>query len=315
MNLNMKSKMRMPTSAALCLLTISLGTGLAQQVPVATPRPAATPPPPRAAAAPMSAEASAALARRYGLEGRGAPGAPAYAPQPAPPVVLGPDGNPLPLAPAPPWKDENWPEPPITLTNVHFDGLTVGQVVLTLREAFKGSFDFLLPTGANNGFDPSGVLITLHLNNVTASEVFNAMNFVFENDRTPVRWELIMNGKRPMAMLRVLTSVTPPTASQPKSMIFFVGDLIGDKKSGGMSLEQIVDAITWVCKETSIPRPEVKFHKDAQLVVVFGSPEAIGFVEQTLAALRQKVELSSRSQMRSSEDKPKRESEPVAGHR
>ena len=37
-----------------------------------------------------------------------------------------------------------------------------------------------------------------------ASEIFNAMNLVFETTNAHLRWELMMNGHRPTALLRIL---------------------------------------------------------------------------------------------------------------
>jgi len=220
----MKTTLRLTASTAFLLLIISLRTALAQQVPVATPRGT-----------------------------------------PTPPVVLGPDGNPLPAAPAPPWIDGDWADPPITLTNVNYEGLPLSEIASELRDQCKGYFDVLLPASPSGGLDPSSISVKLRLKEVTAREVFNAMNLLFENDRTPVRWRLTMNGKRPIALLRVLPeelAVVAQMAPEPKRMVYFVGDLVGDKKSGGMTVEQVVDTISKICNMSYGGQvPEVKFHK------------------------------------------------------
>ena len=55
----------------------------------------------------------------------------------------------------------------------------------------------------------------MRLKNVTASEVFNAMNIVFETENTPLRWELRMNGNRPAAVLYVLPDLLPRVVQEP----------------------------------------------------------------------------------------------------
>jgi len=171
-------------------------------------------------------------------------------------------------------------------------------------------------------------MIRLQLKNVTASEVFNAMNLVFENDRTPLRWELKINGKRPTALLRVLAEPkNPPLAIidpatglpvsaatpvlEPKRMVYFVGDLTGDAKSGGMTMEQIVKTVEEIWDMTYHEPGVVQFHKDAQLLIVSGTPDQIAFVQQTLGALRVKVQLD-RSRHQAAESKPKTD-EPKSG--
>jgi hypothetical protein len=226
---------------------------------------------------------------------------------------------------APQWMDPNWKDPDIVLTNVYYE-LPLSEVVRHLRERFKDSFDVL--ANGNGDIDPSAVMIRLQLKNVTASEVFNAMNLVFENDRTPLRWELKLNGKRPTALLRVLAERSPkypppaiidpttglpvpPPVPEPKRMVYFVGDLAGDAKSGGMTMEQIVKTVEEIWDMTYHEPGGVQFHKDAQLLIVSGTPDQIAFVQQTLAALRVKVQLD-RERHQAAESKLKTD-EPKSG--
>ena len=221
--------------------------------------------------------------------------------------------------PASQWMDPNWKDPDIVLTNVYYE-LPLSEVVRHLRERFKDSFDVL--ANGNGDIDPSAVMIRLQLKNVTASEVFNAMNLVFENDRTPLRWELKLNGKRPTALLRVLASpkypppfIIDPTTGlpvpEPKRMVYFVGDLTGDAKSGGMTMEQIVKTVEEIWDMTYHEPGVVQFHKDAQLLIVSGTDDQIMFVQRTLAALRVKVQLD-RERHQAAESKPKTD-EPKSG--
>jgi hypothetical protein len=286
----MKTKLHLQSLAAIFFLTVSLGAAPAQKGPGAPPAvdpntglPITTMPQP------------------------GSGGALAV-PQPQP---------------APQWKDPNWKDPDIVLTNVYYD-IPLSEVVRDLRMRFKGYFDVLVPVNVDINWQST--MIRLQLKNVTASEFFNAMNLVFENDQTPLRWELKLNGKRPTALLRVLASPkypppaiidpttglpVPPPVPEPKRMVYFVGDLTGDAKSGGMTMEQIVKTVEEIWDMTYHEPGGVQFHKDAQLLIVSGTPDQIAFVQQTLGALRVKVQLD-RERHQAAESKPKTD-EPKSG--
>jgi hypothetical protein len=217
--------------------------------------------------------------------------------------------------------DPKWKDPDIVLTNVFYDGVPLSRVALDLRERFKDSFDVL--ANGNGDFDTSAVMIRLQLKNVTASEVFNAMNLVFENDRTPLRWELKMNGKRPTALLRKLAPPGPknpplvidPTTGLPmpppetKRGVYFVGNLLGDERTGGMTMEQLVQTLSEVHQMSFASESGLQFHKQAQLVIVTGTDAEIEFIGNTLTALKQKEELDAarKAQSKSAESKPKSE--------
>jgi hypothetical protein len=129
---------------------------------------------------------------------------------------------------------------------------------------------------------------------VTASDVFNAMNMVFENDHTPLRWQLTsMNGGRQIVILRVLPDAALELSPKTEThrMVYFVGNLIGDEKSGGMTADQIIDTIlkSWPA-EFGKSDGVIQFHKDAQLLIVNGTREQNEFVQQMLSALQQKAE-------------------------
>jgi ribosome biogenesis SPOUT family RNA methylase Rps3 len=127
-----------------------------------------------------------------------------------------------------------------------------------------------------------------------------------------VRWELKLNGKRPTAVLRPVPALWPAAAPQPpaetKRMIYFVGELLGDEKSGGMTMEQLVKTVSEVYEMSyGQARHVIEFHKDAQLLVVTGTIDEIQFIQQTLSALKEKVQLERKSQPKAAEPKVKAE--------
>jgi hypothetical protein len=286
-NPTMKSKLHLQSLAAIFFLTISLGAAPVQKGP----------------GAPPAVDPNTGLPIPTALPGN-AGGLAALQPQPAPQ-----------------WMDPNWKDPDIVLTNVFYDGLPLSEVARVLRERFKDSFDVLLP--ANVDTDWQSVMIQLQLKNVTASELFNAMNLVFENDRTPLRWELKLNGKRPTALLRILVesghknspSAIDPTTGLPlppqetKRGVYFVGDLLGDEKSGGMTMEQLVQTLSEVQQIGFGSEGGLQFHKQAQLVIVTGTDDEITFIGNTLTALKQKEVLDAvrKAQSKSAESRPKSE--------
>jgi hypothetical protein len=252
--MTMKSKLRFP-AAAVCVFLASLTTALSQTVP---PRaPAALP------VAPPNFDPNTGLP---------------MAPQPA----------------TPDWIDDNWKEPRLLVTNLVYDGIPLKDVVQNLRERFSGPDGFDILPLPEVGSDDSGssVIIRLTLRNVRASEIFNAMNLIFENDRKPLRWFLKGGINRQLVQLRALPP-PPPEAKAPDTqrMVYFVGNLIGDEKSGGMTMDQIIKTILDVWpSDFGKPDGVIRFHEDAQLLVINGTPDQIAFIRQTLAALGEKVQ-------------------------
>ena len=212
--------------------------------------------------------------------------------------------------PADQWKDPNWQEPEKVLTEVRYDGLPVSEVARNLRLLFTNAFDVLLPgswQNANNGipvtFDPQSITINIELKNVTASEVFNAMNLVFETQNTPAHWELKMNGNRPTAVLRVLPALVPVPSPEPpeksRRMVIFVGEILGDEKHKGMTMEQLMKTISDVFQMSyGDPKSKIQFHKEAQLLIVSGTTSEVNFVQETLQALNNKTQLERRVEMK-----------------
>ena len=279
----MKSKLYLQSLAAIFFLTISLGAAPTQKGP----------------GAPPAVDPNTGLPITMPLPGNAGGLA---APQPRP---------------APQWMDPKWKDPDIVLTNVSYE-TPLGEVTEDLRARFRGFFDVLTPVNPVPDLNWQSTMIRLQLKNVTASEVFNAMNLVFENDQTPLHWELKINGKRPTALLRVLAQPGPnidPTTGLPmpppetKRGVYFVGNLLGDEKTGGMTMEQLVQTLSEVHQMSFSSESGLQFHKQAQLVIVTGTDAEIEFIGNTLTALKQKEELDAvrKAQSKSAESRPKSE--------
>ena len=209
------------------------------------------------------------------------------------------------------WIPQDWSEPNIVLTNFNCDGLPVSELARQLREQFKDTIDIMVPASWTA---PSGEVINVgdtavsfQLRNVDAIGLFRGMNLVFEAQNGPFRWQLVMNGNRPMVLLRVIpelllraTHPLDPSTGLPQGMkppeepkrpvVFYVGDLVGDEKSGGLSVDQVYDTLNKTIKMADIGDLDFKIHSEAQLVVVKGTSEQIAFVRSTLEALKQKSE-------------------------
>jgi hypothetical protein len=122
--------------------------------------------------------------------------------------------------------------------------------------------------------------------------VFNALNLMFEAENSPFRWKLMMNGNRPTVLLRFLPELLPHPAppEQIKRKVFYVGDLLGDEASGRMTIEQLLKTINDVYRMSfGEPKETIKFHKEAQLLVISGWDQQLDFIQQTIAALQQKA--------------------------
>jgi hypothetical protein len=219
------------------------------------------------------------------------------------------------------WKDPKWPDPGIILTNIVWDYVPVLEVANILRKEFKNHFEVVLPTTVirppsaidpATGLpftepqpemqDPTMIPIRLQLKRVTATELFNAMNLMFETENSLWRWQLLMNGSRPTAVFRVLPDVLfgtqsppPPEAPKKERKIFFMGDLLDDQKTNGLTEGQLMDTLLQVWQGAINPSKPyefnklLQFHRESQLFVVTGTPDEVQLIEDTLAALKQKV--------------------------
>ncbi len=202
------------------------------------------------------------------------------------------------------WKDPAWKDPAKKLAELRFDGLPLSEVAKMLRDQFTNAFDVLVagtfPNPANlaEKYDVESVPVKIELRDVTASEAFNAMNLLFEAEDMPVRWELKMNGGRPIAVARVVSALEIDHVPAPstKRTVFFVGDLLNDGNFNGMTMEKLVKTVSDVYNLSYGSSGGVlQFHNGAQLLIVTGTDEQINFVHQTLSAIKDKTQLEQKN--------------------
>ncbi len=229
--------------------------------------------------------------------------------------------TPAPIPPAAQWIAPDWKDPGQVLPDVRVDGLPLTEIGKRIRVWFKDSIDVIMPAswespplGANVrvvNFSLDNVAVNLHVKDVNAEELFNAMNLTFEAENSPVRWQLQMNGTRPLAVLRVLPALLPwveearnerssaaPAAPPPekKRMVFFVGDLVG----AGMDMNKLYHTVCDVYDKGysndggATAQNDIKFHEEAQLLIVSATPDRVAFVKDTLLALQGKLEKARR---------------------
>jgi hypothetical protein len=231
----------------------------------------------------------------------------------------------LPVSTPPPqWIEPNWIDPNNVLSNVDIDGLPISEVARFIRQQFTNdSLDIIIPNSyvpdpaTGNPIDPNNYQVYLKLKRVTASELFHAMNLEFEAENTPLRWQLIMNDQRATAVLHFVPELlphasAPPPAPELKRMVFYVGDLMGNEKSGGMTLQQVRQAVELTYFTVFGKNIKDAEYPDAQLLIVSGTSDDIDFVRQTLEALKQKGESAHKEPSASAESSPPTP-EPTAG--
>ena len=208
------------------------------------------------------------------------------------------------------WIPQDWSEPNIVLTNFNCDGLPVSELARQLREQFKDTIDIMVPASwtAPSGevINVGDTVVSFQLRNVDAIGVFRGMNLVFEAQNGPFRWQLVMNGNRPMVLLRVIPELLlrvthpldpstglpegmKPPAEPKKPTVFYVGDLIGSEESAGLRMHDIYETLLNVVKNADIGDLDIKINQDAELVIVKGTAEQIAFVDSTLEAFKLKA--------------------------
>jgi hypothetical protein len=192
------------------------------------------------------------------------------------------------------WIAPDWTDPDIILTNVEYDTLPAAEVAKQLLRQFKNSFDIIISPGHNFlgnslNLDPGSESIKLELKDVHASELFRAMNLLFETENSPMRWKLMMNGTRRLVLLQVIPALLPQAEHQMdpgKISVYYVGDLMGD---GGMTLKQIADTLQDVNNQGYGGSISIGFHNETQLVIVKGTPDQVALINSTLGALKENL--------------------------
>jgi hypothetical protein len=207
------------------------------------------------------------------------------------------------------WISPDWTDPHITLPNVRYDGLPASEVAKDLRKLFNDSFDIVIspgrmdPSGSVIGNDPGTENIRLELKNVTASELFRAMNLLLETENSPFRWQLLVNGNRPLVLFREVPELLrggPPAVTQKQTAVVYVGDLVNN---GGLTLKQISDTLADVNSKAFNGDISISFHDETQLVIVKGTSDQINLVHNTLNALKQKIPKTSEAKEEMDETK------------
>ena len=187
-----------------------------------------------------------------------------------------------------------------------FDGLPLSEVTLSLQEQTKHQFDVLIPHGVflhmpppggapTEPENPSDFPIKLRLKDVSIIEVFQAMNMLFEIEKCPCRWELIMNGHRPVAVLRPPEIEPPPAvpaaADSVGHTVAYVGNLLGTPDVGRTSPDALCETLEQTAKQTfpNSSTIKVQFHRGAELVVLSGTDEELRVMNDVLRALKERV--------------------------
>jgi DNA-binding protein len=204
------------------------------------------------------------------------------------------------------WIDADWVDPFTTIKELKYDNLPASEIAQNLRELFKNQIDILIANRASDdGADPAVWCARFSVHDVKASEIFRAMNELLEAENSPFRWRLKMNGSRPMALFCSIpelasrpvagaavdpTTGLPMSLNQKKPMVFFVGDLIGDERWGGLSWEHLQTMLEEIEVQTYKQEIVTGFHKEAELVIVKGTDEQIAFIRDTLEALKARLQ-------------------------
>lgn len=203
-------------------------------------------------------------------------------------------------------KKTAWPELGQVVNSVDYESLPLEEVANHLLSAFKGEFDVVVPatiptvnpsTGTPEPMDVAAIPVRLRLQNVKASEIFNAMNLYFTANGTPLQWELLMNGTRPTAVLRAAAVVLPQPvkAAEPiERSVFFIGDFVDDNRPGKMPWKKLMETLEEINYRTyDKSGPKIAVHPKASLFVVTGEKEQISFIHSLLEALKQKAKLDT----------------------
>jgi hypothetical protein len=136
--------------------------------------------------------------------------------------------------------------------------------------------------------DPGTMPVHLSLRNVTAEEIFNAMNLLFSAEERPYRWDLIVNGSRPMAVLKPLHAARQPQ-EEPSTSVIYVGESTSPNWPVEKMAELVQDMVDhdFVTINNSHWNFRVSVHKPADIIVLVGSARQIAFAAAALQAIEQ----------------------------
>jgi hypothetical protein len=124
---------------------------------------------------------------------------------------------------------------------------------------------------------------------------------LFEIENWPCRWELVMNGHRPVAVLRPPELEPPPAApaggtveARAQSvghMVAYVGNLLGTPDLGRMTPDALCETLEKTANQTfpGSSTIKVQFHRGAELVVLSGTDEELRVMNEVLLALKERV--------------------------
>jgi hypothetical protein len=212
----------------------------------------------------------------------------------------------------------------VPLTNeINFSALPVTEVGKTLQENAYNAFDILLPN-ATDDIQIDNISTTMRLRRVSIIEVFQAMNLQFQlnGDSTPVRWELIMNGDRPTAVLRIIPRKSAKDAladAKPsayaktgvKTSIIYIGNLMTHEALTTPPAElnkisnEIIDMTRALLAAQNIPMVQFTSYSSGELLVAYyTSNEQLDTVRQVIQALQTKAQAGKRRQIESNIPSP-----------
>lgn len=206
-----------------------------------------------------------------------------------------------------PGETQAWNGPDALFPRFDIPAIPLPEMEDFFNDRFQYQVDVLVPNSVRLLRDTSnGNRITMHLRNVNAQQVFNAMNLLFDAEKIPAHWDLVMNGSRPTVVLQVRqdlanreshkveTDQNRKTAQQPMvRQIFYVGDLVTQSDLPGMTIEEIARSIARTYElgnfESPLGSNAIQCHREAEILVVMGTPEEILFVQEAIKALREKA--------------------------
>ncbi|MBU6399426.1 MAG: SLBB domain-containing protein [Verrucomicrobia bacterium] len=192
--------------------------------------------------------------------------------------------------------EAHWKGPDQVVPRIGYGGTPVISIARMLQHEFQDEFDIVVPeveetTSTNPG--------SLGLRNVTAEEIFAAMNQLFNAQGLPLRWILVNNGNRPTAVLRQVESpagVRPAEKkAEPKQQVVYVGNFVSSKWPIGRIAETLSEIVTADGPNEGSGRFVVKLHQPTDILVLSGTAAQLEFAGQTLKALLQQAAQDARA--------------------